>query len=117
MKNNFMLKKIIKIFRNSAIVLVIFGVMFSNIPFYVLTGAIEGYVKTANIVDRAWNLSQNDNIVDNFIPSYKNNKIALLDKLAGNLKVQEAHAAGKGRGPALCQRTTHQRAAADCRQP
>src|SRR3990167_10454025 len=79
-----MLKKILKIFRNTAIFLVIFGVVFSNIPFYVLSGMIEGYIKTANIVDRAWQLSQNGNVVDNFA-SWRN--------VAEQVKVQEAQAA------------------------
>lgn len=80
-----MLNKIIKrISKFLIIFLVIFGVMFSNIPFYVLFGVIDGYVKTANIVDRAWRLSQNDNVVDKFA-SYRN----LLEKI----KVYEAQAA------------------------
>jgi len=61
-----MSNKILKIFRNLAIFLVIFAMLFSNIPFYILSGIIEGYVKTTNIVDRAWQLSQNDNVVDKF---------------------------------------------------
>src|SRR3990167_1563634 len=79
-----MLKKVLKIFRNTSIFLGIFGMVFSNIPFYVLSGMIEGYVKTANIVDGAWQLSQNDNVVDNFT-SWRN--------VAEQIKVQEAQAA------------------------
>src|SRR3990170_173432 len=79
-----MSNKILKIFRNLAIFLVIFGMVFSNIPFYILSGMIEGYVKTSNIVDRAWQLSQNDNVVDNFT-SWRN--------VAEQIKVQEAQAA------------------------
>ncbi|HLD61930.1 MAG TPA: hypothetical protein VI998_03065 [Patescibacteria group bacterium] len=79
-----MLKKTLKIFRNLAIFLVIFGVAFSNIPFYALTGMIEGYIKTANVVDKAWHLSQNDNVVDKFT-SYRN--------LANKIQIKEAHAA------------------------
>src|SRR3989344_7618430 len=79
-----MLKKVLKIFRNTAIFLVIFGVIFSNIPFYALTDALDAYVKARNIVDKGWHLSQNSNIVDKFT-SYRN----LIEKV----KVYEAYAA------------------------
>src|SRR3989344_4879742 len=79
-----MSNKILKIFRNLAIFLVIFGVMFSNVSFYVLSGMIDGYVKTANIVDRAWRLSQDDNVVDKFTS---------LRNLKEGWKIEEARAA------------------------
>ena len=79
-----MLKKTLKIFRNSFLFLVIFSVTFSNVPFYVLSGAMEGYVKTANIVDRAWRLSQDDNVVDKFTS---------LRNLKEGWKIEEARAA------------------------
>src|SRR3989304_5113331 len=79
-----MLKKVLKILRNTAIFLVIFGVIFSNIPFYALTDALDAYVKARNIVDKAWHLSQDSNIVDKFT-SYRN----LIEKI----KVYEARAA------------------------
>src|SRR3989344_2755282 len=66
------------------IFLVIFGISFSNIPFWALTGALDAHMKAHNIVDKAWHLSQNDNVVDNF-PSYRN----LIEKI----KVYEARAA------------------------
>src|SRR3990167_4929415 len=66
------------------IFLVIFGVSFSNIPFYALTSAFDAYMKAHNIVDKAWHLSQNDNVVDNFT-SWRN--------VAEQIKVQEAQAA------------------------
>src|SRR3989304_9224834 len=77
-------KKLLKFFRNSAIFLVIFGVSFSNIPFYVLTGAFDAHMKAHNIVDKAWHLSQDSNVVDKFT-SYRN----LIEKI----KVYEARAA------------------------
>src|SRR3990172_2402731 len=79
-----MLKKVLKILRNTAIFLVIFGVIFSNIPFYVLTGAFDAHMKAHNIVDKAWHLSQDSNVVDKFT-SYRN----LIEKI----KVYEARAA------------------------
>src|SRR3990172_11547815 len=66
------------------IFLVIFGVSFSNIPFYVLTGAFDAHMKAHNIVDKAWHLSQDSNVVDKFT-SYRN----LIEKI----KVYEARAA------------------------
>jgi len=78
------IKKIKKLLRNSAIVAMIFGVLFSNLPFYVLTGAIEGYVKIANIVDQSWHLSQNKNVVDKFTS---------LRNLKEGWKIEEARAA------------------------
>src|SRR3989344_3591106 len=79
-----MFKKSLKIFRNTSIFLVIFGVMFSNIPFYALTEIIDSYIAAHNIVDRAWHLSQNENVVDTFA-SYRN--------LTERLKIREAQAA------------------------
>lgn len=109
-----MLKKTIKIFRNSFLFLMILSVSFSNVPFYMLSGAVDGYVKTANIVDQAWHLSKKGNVVDSFVPSYRNKKIALLDKLAGNLKVQEAHAAVSYVGGVTCSRAGSTGAALTC---
>ena len=79
-----MIKKSLKIFRNTAIFLVVFGVLFSNIPFYALTEIIDSYIAARNIVDRAWHLSQNENVVDKFT-SYRN--------LTEQIKIQEAQAA------------------------
>ncbi|MDP2930503.1 MAG: hypothetical protein Q8N56_02775, partial [bacterium] len=75
-----MIKKISKI---SVVFLVVLGISFSNVPFYVLSGMIEGYIKTANIVDRAWHLSQDGNVVDKFA-SYRNlaRKIQIKEVLA-----------------------------------
>src|SRR3989344_7222602 len=79
-----MLKKIIKIFRNSFLFLVIFSVSFSNVPFYVLTKVIDSYVAVHNVVDKAWYLSQNDNVVDKFT-SYRH--------FAEKARIYEAYAA------------------------
>lgn len=100
-----MLNRVIKKISKCLIVfLIILGISFSNIPFYALTGLIDSYEKTNNIVDRAWHLSPKSNIVDNFIPSYRNKNIALLDKLAGNLKINEAHATTSYVGGVTCSR-------------
>ncbi|KKT07660.1 MAG: Fibronectin type III domain protein [Candidatus Nomurabacteria bacterium GW2011_GWB1_43_20] len=84
-----MLKKTLKIFRNSFLFLVIFSVLFSNIPFYALTSVIKESSRVANIVDKAWNLSQDDNIVDKFNS---------LNEVAGWVKIHEARAAVALRG-------------------
>ncbi len=64
--------------------MVMFGILFSNMPFYVLTGALDAYMETRNIVDEAWRLSQNENVVDKFT-SYRN--------LTEQVKIREAQAA------------------------
>lgn len=73
-----------KFLKFAAISLVIFGISFSNIPFYALTGLVDSYAKGINIVDKAWHLSHNDNVVDKFT-SYRN----FIEKA----KVYEAYAA------------------------
>lgn len=73
-----------KFFDRAALSLVIASVVFSNIPYHILSGVIEGYIHTANIVDKSWRLSQNSNVVDKFT-SYRN--------LAEGMKIHEAHAA------------------------
>ena len=64
---------------------IIFGLSFSNIPFYAFTKIIDSYIAAHNIVDKAWHLSQDNNVVDKFT-SYRG--------LAEKIKVQQAHAAG-----------------------
>jgi len=62
----------------------IIGILFSNAPFYALTGAFNTYIKTRNVVDKSWELSKNENIVDKFT-SYRN--------LSERIKIHEAYAA------------------------
>ena len=85
--------------------LIIFGISFSNLPFYALTKIIDSYIAAHNIVDKAWHLSRNDNVVDNFMPSFHNKNIKSLYRLAGELKVQEAQAATSYVGGATCSGT------------
>lgn len=75
------MKKNIKFF---ALFLFIFGISLSNIPFYALSGLIDSYAQGRNIVDKAWRVSQNDNVVDTFT-SYRH--------LAEKVRVYEAYAA------------------------
>ena len=84
MKNNFIFKKERKFFCNSTILLVVLSISFSNIPFYTLTKLLDSYIATNNIVDRAWHLSQNENVVDKFT-SYRH----VVEKA----RIHEAHAA------------------------
>lgn len=77
-------QKVKRVIKNFAIFLVVFGVMFSNLPFYALSGLIDSYIKSANIVDKAWRVSQDDNVVDKFT-SYRH----LVEKV----KTYEAYAA------------------------
>lgn len=81
-----MKNKLLKLFKNLAIFLTIAGVLFSNIPFYALTGLIDSYEKTRGIVDKIWLVSQEHNadVVDKFVS---------LRNVAEKLKVQEAQAA------------------------
>src|SRR3989344_612118 len=73
-----------KLAANILIFFVIFGISFSNIPFYALTEIIDSYIAARNIVDKAWHLSQNENVVDTFT-SYRN--------LTEKIKIREAQAA------------------------
>ncbi|HAT68613.1 MAG TPA: hypothetical protein DCS20_03260 [Candidatus Yonathbacteria bacterium] len=79
-----MLKKITKFFRGIAILAVVLSISFSNIPFYSLTKIIDSSIATRNIVDKAWHLSQDDNVVDKFT-SYRH--------LAEKVQVYKAYAA------------------------
>ncbi len=66
--------------------LVIFGVIFSNVPYYLFSSAIDSYINTRNIVDKLW-LAQNENdpnVVDNF---------SSLRNLPEELRIHEAMAA------------------------
>jgi len=81
-----MIKKISKIL---VIFLVMLGISFSNVPFYVLSTAINSYISGRNIVDKAWHLSKDENVVDKFT-SYRN--------LAERIKIQEAQAASTTNG-------------------
>lgn len=81
-----------KISKFLIIFLMILGISFSNISFYVLTGLVDSFVKARNIVDKNWRLSQNSNVVDKFT-SYRH--------LAEELKIHEARASAAGDGRVL----------------
>ena len=66
------------------IVLMMFGMAFSNAPFLLLTGLIDSFARNQNIVDTAWRVSQNDNVVDKFT-TYRH--------LAEKVRVYQAYAA------------------------
>lgn len=82
-----------KVLKKMLVVVVLVGISFTNIPYHVLTKIIDSYVKANNIVDKDWHLSNNENVVDNFTPSFRNKAIRSLYKLAGETKVEEAMAA------------------------
>ncbi|MCK9344621.1 MAG: fibronectin type III domain-containing protein [Candidatus Pacebacteria bacterium] len=84
MKNNSILKKTLKVFRNSVLFLAILSISFSNIPFYTLTKLLDSYIAANNIVDKAWHLLQDNNVVDKFA-SYRH----VVEKA----RIHEAHAA------------------------
>ncbi|GEM_PF-3266101 len=73
-----------KFLKFSIIFWIIAGIFFSNIPFYALRSLLDSYIASYNIVDTAWHLSQDKNIVDKFT-SYRN--------LAERVKIHEARAA------------------------
>lgn len=52
--------------KNFIVFLMMFGLVFSNLPYDFLTGAVDGYLRSANIVDKFWHLKQDRNVVDNF---------------------------------------------------
>lgn len=78
MKNN-LLKK-------ALVFLIVFAVVFSNIPFYAFSSLIDSYEKIDGIVDKIWLLQneKNEDIVDNF---------SSARHIADKLKVTEAMAA------------------------
>ncbi|MFA6096807.1 MAG: IPT/TIG domain-containing protein [Candidatus Paceibacterota bacterium] len=79
------MKKIInKILRSFLIFTAILGISFSNGPFYVIDSVINSYLASRDIVDKAFHISKDENVVDKF-NSYRN--------LAEGIKVQEARAA------------------------
>lgn len=73
-----------KILKNFLIFMMVLEMAFSNIPFYAAITAIDSYLAARDIVDKAFHLSQDENVVDKF-NSFRN--------LAEGIKVQEAHAA------------------------
>jgi len=79
-----MIKKILRFF---IIFCVMLGISFSNIPFRAVSKVINLSLAGRNIVDKAWHLSKDKNVVDKFT-SYRN--------LAERLKIQEAHASTTG---------------------
>src|SRR3970040_1933430 len=82
-----MLKKILKFSKNLFIFFAIFGIVFSNVSFYAASFMLETYIKGSNIVDRAWHLQKDSNVVDKF-SSFRN--------LTEKLKIQETYAATSG---------------------
>ena len=66
------------------VILMIVGISLTNGPYYFVSFAIKAYLKSENIVDQAWHLKQDKNIVDKFT-SFRN--------IAEGLKIQEAKAA------------------------
>lgn len=73
-----------KIFKYLTVFSMVTGILFSNLPYRVLIQALDSYIAAQNIVDKAWHLSRDENIVDTFT-SYRH----LVEKI----KVYEAHAA------------------------
>lgn len=75
-----------KIFNKFFLFLIIFIMVFSDAPFYALTGFISSYEKTSGIVDKIWQLEQNHNsdVVDNF---------ASIRDVAEKLRIHNAMAA------------------------
>ncbi len=76
-----MLRKICNI---SITILVVIGILFSNGPFWIVSALLDSYAQSQNIVDKAWHLSRDSNVVDNF---------SSLRKVADKIRIQEAHAA------------------------
>lgn len=75
-----------KSLRSILILFVIFGMSFSNIPFYALTGLIDSYRKTSGIVDKVWLVEQDNDpdVVDKFV-SFRT--------IVRKLEIQKAQAA------------------------
>src|SRR3990167_205530 len=73
-----------KNFRNLTVFLIVIGIFFSNVPYYTLNKIIDAYISTANIVDKAWHIQKNSNVVDKFTS---------LHNIAEKIRVQEAYAA------------------------
>lgn len=56
-----------KIYKKTIIFLMLFAVLFSNMPYQAIVGALSAYNKSLNIVDKLWGVANNKNVVDNFI--------------------------------------------------
>ena len=78
--------KFLTMFKKFFTVLVVTGVLFSNVPFYAFTELIDSYAVTRGVVDKIWLVQQdhNSDVVDNFLS---------LKNVAEKLKVMEAMAA------------------------
>ena len=76
-----MLKKISRIFITAVLAL---GIVFSNGPFWIVSSLLDSYASSQNIVDKAWHLSRDTNVVDSFNS---------LRQVADKIRIQEAHAA------------------------
>src|SRR3989338_5766113 len=80
-------KIVLNFFKKLFVFLAIFGIVFSNASFYAASFILETYIKGSNIVDRAWHLQKDYNVVDKFA-SFRN--------LTEELKIKEAYAATSG---------------------
>jgi hypothetical protein len=76
-----MLKRISKFFLTTVLAI---GIVFSNGPFRIVSSLLDSYTRSQNIVDEAWHLSQDTNVVDNFNS---------LRHVADKIRIQESHAA------------------------
>lgn len=76
------MQKIVKFFIT---IIMIFGILLSNIPYYVVSSFVDSYIQTRGIVDKAWFAQQNDrDVVDTF---------STLKEFSNKFKAYEAMAA------------------------
>jgi len=75
-----------KLLKSVVTFLVIFGIVFSNIPYSATSFLIDSYIKTSGVVDKIWKIQQNNDgsIIDNF---------ASVRTIAEKFKIHEAMAA------------------------
>lgn len=60
------------------------AILFSNIPYQVVSGVLREYAETKNVIDRLWLAERDGNVVDNFIP---------FEHVVSRLQIDTAHAA------------------------
>jgi hypothetical protein len=53
------------IFSKLVVIFMLFAISFSNLPFQVISQALQTYQDSKNIVDKFWNIKSNSNVVDN----------------------------------------------------
>lgn len=58
-----------KIAKNVFILLTIFSLVFSSLPYDAVLFALQSYTKAHNLADKFWELKSNPNVVDNFLDS------------------------------------------------